>query len=285
MGSMRSPRNVRRGTNIAHAAHAKERKPDMSTALSAEQVQQFERDGYLLFRGMVPPAAHAAMLALTNAHVAAAVPPLEYEAEVGYPGAPPSLHAPGGKTLRRLRGAYQRADCLRQWASNPILVARLEQLFGEKISLSLAHHNCVMTKHPHFGTATGWHRDIRYWSFTRPDLISVWLALGAETARNGALKIIPGSHRMEIRPEQLDEREFLRPELPQNQALFEQGITLELQAGDVLFFHSLLFHAAGRNDSAAIKASVVFAYHAQSNTPRAGSKSAELGYVALHGSD
>jgi phytanoyl-CoA hydroxylase len=138
-----------------------------------------------------------------------------------------------------------------------------------------------MTKHTDYGTATGWHRDIRYWSFTRPDLISVWLALGEENAGNGALKFIPGSHRMPIAPEQMDALDFLRPELPQNQELFALGVTPELARGDVVLFHSKLFHAANRNSSERMKASVVFAYHGKSNPPVPGTRSAASGEVEL----
>ncbi len=247
--------------------------------LSEDQMKAFRQDGYLVLRNQVPAAACAAMLAVTREHVSDAVPPFEYEADVGYPGAPPSTDAPGGKTIRRLRGAYHRHACFQQWAQDVQLTAMLTQLFGEKICLSLAHHNCIMTKHPQFGTATGWHRDIRYWSFTRPDLISVWLALGEENEANGGLKIIPGSHRMQIGPAQLDELDFLRPDAPQNQALFAQGIPLVLHQGDVVFFHSGLFHAAGKNTSADMKSSVVFVYHGETNQPVAGSKSAMAGEV------
>jgi phytanoyl-CoA hydroxylase len=253
----------------------------MEMALSDQQVQQFNRDGYLVLKGMVPPAARGRMSSVTEQQLRAALPPLEYETDVGYPGAPASFDAPGGKTVRRLRGAFHRDDSFRDWAQDPALVAKLAQLFDEPVCLSLAHHNCIMTKHPNFGTATGWHRDIRYWSFIRPDLISVWLALGPESSANGGLKLIPGSHRMHIDPGQLDELDFLRPDVPQNQALFEQGVALELQAGDVLFFHSGLFHAAGRNNTALMKASVVFAYHGASNPPVAGSKSAAAGDILL----
>jgi phytanoyl-CoA hydroxylase len=149
------------------------------------------------------------------------------------------------------------------------------------VVLSLAHHNCVMTKHPDFGTATGWHRDIRYWSYPRPDLISVWLALGHEDADNGALKFIPGSHRIPLAPGQMDALDFLRPEVAENQALFAQGTTPVLERGDVVLFHSKLFHAAGRNSSTQMKASVVFAYRGESNMPVAGSRSAAAGEVAL----
>jgi phytanoyl-CoA hydroxylase len=238
------------------------------------QIEQFKKDGYLILKGMVTPVACDLMLSIAQQHLRSAMPPLEYEAEVGYPGAPESLDAPGGKTVRRLRGAYQRHECFRLWAEDKRLVAKLAQLFGESVVLSLAHHNCVMTKHPQFGTATGWHRDIRYWSFQKPDLISVWLALGSEDPDNGGLLFIPGSHRLTMRPEQMDELDFLRPDHPDNQALFAQGKPLLLNPGDVVMFHSGLFHSGGRNNSNQLKMSVVFAYHGASNAPVAGTPSA-----------
>ncbi len=250
-------------------------------ALSERQIEQFRNDGYLIIRAMVPAEQCRRMADVAGEHLLKSVPPLEYEAQVGYPGAPASLDAPGGKTVRRLRSAYERHACFAQWASNPDLVAKLAVLLKEEVCLTLAHHNCVMTKHPDFGTATGWHRDIRYWAFTRPDLVSVWLALGHEDAGNGALQFIPGSHRLRIAPEQLDELDFLKPDHPGNQALFEQGVTPALQPGDVVFFHSGLFHAAGRNASAAVKFSPVFAYHGQSNAPREGTRSGALKSVFL----
>lgn len=253
----------------------------MTTLLSEKQIEQFHADGYLVLRNTVSSSVCDAMLSVAEAHLHAAVPPVEYEAEVGYSGAPQSLDAPGGRTVRRLRSAYQRNACFRAWAHDPSLVGKLAQLFNEEVCLTLAHHNCVMTKHPDFGTATGWHRDIRYWSFTCPDLISVWLALGPENAANGGLKFIPGSHRMTVSREQLDDLDFLRPDLPQNQALFDQGISLELNCGDVVFFHSGLFHAAGKNTMPWVKMSLVYAYHGKSNRPVEGSRSAAAGEVFL----
>jgi len=252
-----------------------------SAPLSASQIAQFETDGYLILPRMVAPAACERMLAVTLDHLARAVPPLEYEAEVGYAGAPASLDAPGGHTARRLRDAWQRDACFHDWAEDPVLAGSLRQLLKEDVVLTLAHHNCIMTKHPHFGTATGWHRDIRYWAYTRPDLISVWLALGHEEAGNGALKFIPGSHRIPLAPGQMDALDFLRPEVPENQALFARGVTPVLEQGDVVLFHSKLFHAAGRNDSDRMKASVVFAYRGASNQPLQGTRSAAAGEVAL----
>lgn len=253
----------------------------MPSALTPAQMAAFAKDGYLVRKQMVSAADCAEMTRVAQAHLSDAIAPLEYETEVGYAGAPASLDSAGGHTARRLRDAYQRAPCFRAWACDTSLLAILKQLFGEAVGLTLAHHNCVMTKHPQFGTATGWHRDIRYWWFLKPDLISVWLALGTEDADNGGLRLIPGSHRLTLLPEQMDQLDFLRPERADNQALFAQGINLTLAAGDVLLFHSGLFHAAGRNTSAAVKTSVVFAYHAASNAPLAGTRSAAAADILL----
>ena len=251
-----------------------------NTPLCAAQVAAFENDGYLVLPRMA--AADCERLAgVTRAHLAQAAAPVEFEAEVGYAGAPASLDSVGGRTVRRLRDAYQRHPLYRAWAGDPRLLALLAQLLGEPVCLTLAHHNCVMTKHPDFGTATGWHRDIRYWSFARNALISVWLALDSESEANGGLHVIPGSHRLTLAPQQMDALDFLRPDVAQNQPLFAQGKSVDLQQGDVLLFHSGLFHAAGRNDSTAVKQSLVFAYHGQSNQPLPGSRSAASDSILL----
>ncbi|HYH42344.1 MAG TPA: phytanoyl-CoA dioxygenase family protein [Burkholderiales bacterium] len=245
------------------------------------ELERYAQDGYVVARGLVDPAAwrrmrEAAVEALENA-----VPPLELEADVRYPGAPASHDAPGGRTVRRLLGAYSRHPEFAQWGLSRELGNRLAQLLGRDVELSQAHHNCVMTKSPSFSSSTGWHRDVRYWSFERPELVSVWLALGAERRDNGCLLVLPGSHAMTFSQAQLDEAQFLRTDAPENQALLARQVAVELDPGDVLFFDARLFHAAGSNTTGDIKFSVVFTYHAADNRPLPGSRSAALPDVPL----
>lgn len=247
--------------------------------LTAEQENEFKQNGFIVLSGFAPESFRTEMKSIIAQHLQDALPPLEYEAEVGYPGAPSSLDAPGGDTIRRLRGAYQRHAVFKQWATYRPLSAILRQLLEEPVCLSQAHHNCIMTKHPHYGTATDWHRDIRYWSFHKPNLVSVWLALDEERPDNGALRFIPGSHRNLIKPEQLDELDFLLPSHPDNEALMQQGVELTLAPGDVVLFHSGLFHSAGVNGSDQVKTSVVFAYHGHSNQPIPGTRSASASTI------
>ncbi|GAA0828509.1 phytanoyl-CoA dioxygenase family protein [Cupriavidus pauculus] len=247
----------------------------------ASLAREFHGGGYIVLRNFADEATCAALEAVTRQHLAGAVPPVEFEADLGYPGAPATRQAAGGSTVRRLRQAYGRDEVFRRWASHPQVVATVEALLGEPVRLTLAHHNCVMTKHPHYGSQTGWHRDTRYWAFVKPDLVTVWLALGDEDERNGVLRVIPGSHRARLDPAQLDPAEFLVEAHPASQALLKGAMPLALHRGDVLMFDSRLFHAAGRNDSDAVKLSVAFAYFGASNRPLSGTRSAEFGSVEM----
>jgi len=255
--------------------------PLADQAALASLAREFHAGGYIVLRQFASEATCAALEAVTREHLAGAVPPVEFEADLGYPGAPVSRESAGGNTVRRLRQAYGRDAVFRRWASDPGVVATVEALLGEPARLTLAHHNCVMTKHPHYGSQTGWHRDTRYWSFVKPELVTVWLALGDEDERNGVLRVIPGSHRAKLDPAQLDPAEFLIEAHPASQQLLKGTMPLALHRGDVLMFDSRLFHAAGRNDSEAVKLSVAFAYFGASNRPVAGTRSAEFGSVEL----
>ena len=171
----------------------------MSDALTPAQLKQFNDDGYLIERGLASADLIAKMNQVIDDSVSPALAPVEYEADVHYPGAPESKAAPGGQTPRRLLNAYTRASVFRQWANSESVVMRLKQMLAcDQVMVSQNHHNCVMTKHPGYSSVTSWHQDIRYWSFDHPELISVWLALGPEREDNGGLLLIPGSHQLNL---------------------------------------------------------------------------------------
>ncbi len=237
----------------------------------------FKRDGYLVVPGLLDAERCAAMRKIATQQVTEQLAPVEYEVEVGYPGAPTTSDAEGGDTVRRLLHAYSRHELYRDWAKSAEIKQVLVRLFsGAAVELSQCHHNCMMTKHPGFSSATLWHQDNRYWSFDEENLISVWTALGDETRQNGCLRVIPGSHTMVLEPGRFDAAKFLRPDLPENKALIANAKRVELHEGDTLFFHSRLFHAAGRNLSDVVKYSLVFTYHEATNRPIEGTRSARF---------
>ena len=245
------------------------------------QIAQLRAKGYVV----VPGFAHARGLAklndLAKAQLAVRAAPLEYEADLRYPGAPRSHTEAGGDTVRRLLDAYARAAEFAACATAPPLRDWMQAYFGEAVLLSRVHHNCLMTKHPRYGSATGWHRDIRFWSFEREDLVSVWLALGEETIDNGALWFVPGSHTAEFGADRFDDAKFLRVDHAGNAAMLRAAESPHLAEGDAVFFHCNTLHCAGRNLRDTVKYSLVYTYHGRSNAPQPGTRSCSKPEVEL----
>ena len=259
----------------------------LKPSLSELQLQQFIRDGYLIVHGYAVDNLRERMIESVEASLNPPLGPLEYEADVHYPGAPSSKSALGGTTPRRLLNAYARDAVFREWASMPEIVQSVKQLIAiehadvNRLLLTQNHHNCIMTKMPSYSSSTNWHQDIRYWSFDRPELINVWLALGDEYAEKGSMQFIPGSHKLELDRGRFDADLFLRQDLPENKALIETAVSANLKAGDVIFFHCRTFHVAGANLTQEPKYSVVFSYHAEDNHPIPGTRSALLESVLV----
>ena len=249
--------------------------------LRSEQIHEFEDNGYLVLPGFSSAQFCESVVAFAQSELAQQALPIEFEADIQYPGAPLSRTAEGGATARRLLMASARHPMLLEWATTGVLNDILHQLLGAEVLLSQAHHNCIMTKQPAFSSVTGWHRDSRYWNFARADLVSAWLALGDEQTENGCLLVLPGSHRWVIESSQLDDRQFLRTDLAGNKPLLDQVIPVPLRQGDVLLFHSNLFHAAGRNITNKTKFSMVFTYRSGDNLPKPGSRSALTAEIPL----
>ncbi len=247
--------------------------------LAQQQIAAFRRDGYLHLPAFCKT---DELLALADRLAAQAAPPLEYEAETGYPGAPPSIDAPGGRTLRRLLGVYARHPLFQDHARDPRVLGLLSELLAPELMLSQAHHNCLMFKDPRYGSSTDWHQDIRYWRFARPDLISSWLALNPAGPEGGCLYFVPGSHSMQFRADQFDsEQQFFRTDTAENRALLDQAVPIPLAAGDLVLFHSRLLHAATRNTTGVVRKSLIFTYHGADNAPEPGTRSAATLDVSL----
>ena len=253
------------------------------SSLNDVGVAAFEHDGYIVVRSMVPAQRCGELRTIASDHLRQLIAPIEFEVDVHYPGAPIDASSPGADTSRRLLQAFARDEAFRRWALDSEVKGILAGLFQteDELSVSQCHHNCIMTKAPGFSSATLWHQDSRYWSFDYEKLVSVWLALGEEDEINGCLRVIPGSHKLDLDPGRFDAAMFIRPDLLGNKLLIQQAITVELHPGDVLFFHSRLFHAAGRNLTDQNKLSVVFTYHQASNKPIENTRSARFPSIVM----
>lgn len=253
----------------------------LTEGFTSAELDQFQRQGFIVLRELADVESLTRMRHVTREHLAREVAPIEFEADLNYPGAPETFDAPGGRTVRRLKQAHARDIVFTDWVCGTPLMRRLNQILGPQVAMPFAHHNCVMTKTPEHSSDTGWHQDIRYWSYQRPELVSVWLALGPEHSENGGLWVIPGSHSVSLEPARFDAELFLREDLPENRDLIDSAVPVELNTGDVLFFHARTLHSASRNHTSDMKCSVVFTFRPLDNPPLPGSRSASAGELLL----
>lgn len=250
--------------------------------LSHAQIQQFKIDGYLVLKSVISEDELIALRTLTKAHLSKRIEPFELETQVNYPGAPANVDSEGGNTIRRLLMAYQRDTAFRENAERREIIDSIKQILDTKtLLLNPNHHNCIMTKLPEFSSETLWHRDTRYWHFDNKYLINAWFALGDELRANGAMKVLPGSHRWEVQDNALDAAQFLKLEHPDNQSRLDTQRLISLNAGDVLLFSAHCFHAAGKNTTDQAKYSMVFTYHGNTTNPINGTHSASRPEIVI----
>lgn len=257
--------------------------------LTNAQMIQFENDGFLLLKAFAPQSLCDTINDIAKAHLKHMVPPIETEFEyVGKSKEERETISDAHSeliekriTVRRLRQVYHRDIVFKQWMEDENLRPVLQQILGESPTITIAHHNSIMTKMPHSSTATAWHQDFRYWNFERDNLVSVWLALDSEHDENGVLEFIPGSHKMDFEASQFDEKEYFSETDSINSELIASKVSFELEKGDVVLFHCKLLHRANRNATDEAKISFVYTVKGRSNQTIAGTRSTEYEEVLL----
>jgi len=257
--------------------------------LSSTQLAQFNNDGFIVLRKFLDDVYCDAILKIAQEHLAKKAEPIE--TETGYNSRSKAYrtdvtdyqsHADKNKmTVRRLRQVYDRDDLFKEWMEDKSIRPILQQILKDKVVLTTAHHNSIMTKMPQVSSNTGWHQDRRYWSYSDDNLVSVWLALGDETSENGVLEFIPGSHKMHFEAEQFDEKEYLSETYTPNKKIIETKVSTDLKKGDVVIFHSLLLHRANKNSTDKAKISFVYTVKGEKTKANSGTRSAEFPEIIL----
>ena len=257
--------------------------------LTSEQLKQFQQDGFLLLPQFAETALCDTIKDIAKAHLKHKVPPIETETEyVGKSKEERKRISDGHSeqfeeriTVRRLRQVYHRDIVFKQWMQSDKIRPILKQILGENPTITIAHHNSIMTKMPHTSTETSWHQDFRYWNFENDNLVSVWLALDEENGENGVLEFIPGSHTMEFEASSFDEKEYFSESMLKNKPLISTKVSYPLQKGDVVLFHCKLLHRANKNSTDRAKISFVYTVKGASNRAIEGSRSVEYAEVKL----
>lgn len=257
--------------------------------LSVEQLQQFHQNGFIVLRNFLPQEKCDAILDIAKAHLEDKIEPIE--TEIGYDERSKEYRTDvvdyesksneKHMTVRRLRQVYSRDILFKEWMEDVEIRPVLQQILDDKVVITTAHHNSIMTKMPYDSNATSWHQDRRYWRYTDDNLVSVWLALDDEYSDNGVLEFLPGSHLIQFTPEQFDDKEYFREDTSENTALIAKKVSTTLKKGDVIIFHSLLLHRANKNNTDKPKISFVYTVKAEKTKAIEGTRSSEYPEISL----
>lgn len=139
----------------------------------------------------------------------------------------------------------------------------VEPITGPNIGLWSSH---FISKPPFSGKATPWHEDSAYWAgriSTMENVVTVWLALDRVDEENGAMKVVPGTHRAggQSEYEAVDGEENIFVEQIRTDLVDErQAVAFELEPNQCSLHDSRIVHGAPANTSSRRRAGYTMRY-------------------------
>jgi hypothetical protein len=133
------------------------------------------------------------------------------------------------------------------------------------------YHSKMIMKDAKVGGAWAWHQDYGYWyqnGVLFPDLTSAFIAVDPATRENGCMQVLSGSHRMgRIDHVLTGDQAGADMERVREAEKRLPLVYVEMEPGDVLFFHSNLLHRSDQNRSDKPRWAMICCYNAARNDP------------------
>ena len=225
------------------------------TALSDSQLAAFQKDGYLIIRGLFD--AEEADILRETAKTESAFEEKAYDLDDGEGGQQRLvLWNSAGEDLW---GAIARSERI---------VNTMEQLFDDEV---YHYHSKMSIKQSRTGGAWSWHQDYGYWyqnGCLYPDMGSAFIAVDPNTKENGCLQVLKGSHKLgRVEHGRFGDQTGADPERVEEASKVMELVYVELDPGDTLFFHSNLLHRSDQNTSEHPRWSLICCYNTRHNNP------------------
>lgn len=238
--------------------------------LTQQQLEQFDRDGYLFFPSHFTP---DEISKLTDE-----VPNLYAQDR------PENIREKGKTSVRTNFAAHMYSAPFARLARHPRMVKPVEQLFGEKLYM---HQFKINGKMAFDGDVWQWHQDYGTWlnddAMPEARAMNVAIFLDDVNEFNGPLMFIPGSHQMGALEAGHDTSTTSYPlwtiSNDNIRTLVDKGgiVAPKGPAGSMIMFHGCLVHASSPNLSPWNRVAVYLSLCAVSNHVR---RFKRPGYIA-----
>lgn len=169
----------------------------------------------------------------------------------------PSGYAYHGPSPHYRKLMYLDADPLfREYFTHPRFCALLRQLIGPEVTISRAF---ALLKPAHDGSPIRWHQDAGPGHPAPPGpFYTIWTALDDAAEANGALRVLPGTHRLGfVDRAGPDGRREIEAEV---EARRGREVVLDVRAGEAILLDNYLLHSSGPNPTPHRRRAVTLCY-------------------------
>jgi ectoine hydroxylase len=225
--------------------------------LTEAQVHGYRSDGYLAIPGVIDAARLAELRATTEEFVERSRGVTQSDAVFDLD----PRHTRARPVLRRIKNPADNHPLYRWVAFDSPIPDIVAELLGPDVKF---HHSKLNLKGSHVGAPVEWHQDAAFYPHSNDDVLAVGLLLDDATADNGALAVLPGSHRGPIHTHYDALGRFVGCMQADDVRLLDRGehVLLALPAGSVHIHHYRLIHWSAPNTSSFERRLLINAYSA-----------------------
>jgi ectoine hydroxylase-related dioxygenase (phytanoyl-CoA dioxygenase family) len=225
--------------------------------LTDEQVTAYHRDGYVALPRVLDMEQVEALRRVTDEFV-------ERSRRLTRSQDPFDLdprHTASAPVLRRIKNPADHDPLYRWVAFDSPIPDVVTELIGPSI---VFHHSKLNLKGRLVGAPVEVHQDAAFYPHSNDDVLAVGLLLDDATADNGALAVLPGSHRGPIHDHRDATSRFVGCMRPQDVERLDRSRAplLTLPAGSIHIHHYRLVHWSAPNTSPAERRLLINAYAA-----------------------
>ncbi len=238
-------------------------RPKTFRAITPEQSEHYQEQGYIIVRDLFAPSEVREMLAECDAiHRGDYGELFQGSAQIEPEFAEAAKKDPEvAKLARKFSAVVERSVIFRKYLLKEKLVNVIRDLLGPDL---LLFRDILMMKPAKIGSKMPWHQDSNYWPIRPTDLCSVWTALDEATLENGCMRVVPGSHKLDLITPKQQGATFLLDE----QIDFNRVVDVPLKPGSSLFFHSRLLHGSEPNRSDKSRRAFITSFMSAQSTQR-----------------
>jgi len=241
--------------------------------LSKQQVEQYHELGYIVVEDVFPAALFSEMRQVVAEIIDGArgvdTHDEVYDLEPGHTRANPRV--------RRIKTPHKHHEVFMRAARHPRLVEINRQLLGP--SGVRLYGSKINMKAPRYGSPVEWHQDWAFYPHTNDDINAAGIMLDAATEENGAMRVIPGSHKGPTYDHHANGSFCGAMDLDACGLKYEDSVPLCGPAGSVSFHHVRIVHGSAQNLSDKPRCFLLYEFAAADAFPLMGVKD----YADFHG--